>query len=120
MPPQLAKRWHTRGYYGSTHHNVRAVYTYYLGLFDGNPADLHPLHPVEASEKYVAFMGGARSVVERAKVCFEQGDYRWVATVLNHVVMAGMRRVHAPRGRSGEGRRVRLRCVPPRTQAPPD
>ena len=33
-------------------------------------------------------MGGADDVVRKAKDSFAAGDYRWVAEVLNHVVMA--------------------------------
>jgi alkyl sulfatase BDS1-like metallo-beta-lactamase superfamily hydrolase len=33
-------------------------------------------------------MGGAEAVLEKARRSFEQGDYRWVAEVVNHVVFA--------------------------------
>ncbi|MFN3236339.1 MAG: alkyl sulfatase dimerization domain-containing protein, partial [Pseudomonadales bacterium] len=55
---------------------------------NGNPATLYPLPPVAAAERYLKFMGGADAVVEKAQACFAEGDYRWVAEVLNHVVMA--------------------------------
>jgi alkyl sulfatase BDS1-like metallo-beta-lactamase superfamily hydrolase len=88
LPEALDKEFSSRGYYGSVHHNARAVYVKYLGYFDGNPATLHPLPPVEAGRRYVEFMGGAEAVVAKARTSFEAGDYRWVAEVLNHVVMA--------------------------------
>ena len=88
LPPTLAKEFYNRDYYGTVHHNSRAVYVKYLGFFDGNPASLHPLPPIEQARRYLEFMGGADAVVERARPCFEAGDYRWVAEVLNHVVMA--------------------------------
>ena len=58
MPDSLANVWANRGYYGSVYHDVAATYVLYLGWFDGNPATLHELPPVEASKKYVDFMGG--------------------------------------------------------------
>lgn len=88
LPPTLAKEFYNRDYYGTVHHNSRAVYVKYLGFFDGNPASLHPLPPIEQARHYLEFMGGSDAVVERARPCFEAGDYRWVAEVLNHVVMA--------------------------------
>jgi linear primary-alkylsulfatase len=88
LPEGLAAFWANRGYYGTLNHNVKAVYQRYLGWFDGNPAHLHPLEPVEASERYVAFMGGAEAVLRKARESFEAGDYRWVAEVVNHVVFA--------------------------------
>lgn len=88
MPDGLAHVWANRGYYGSVSHNVKATYVLHLGWFDGNPATLHELTPVDASKKYVEFMGGADAVLEKARESFAQGEYRWVAQVVNHVVFA--------------------------------
>jgi alkyl sulfatase BDS1-like metallo-beta-lactamase superfamily hydrolase len=88
LPESLATFWANRGYYGSVYHDVAATYVLYLGWFDGNPATLHELPPVEASVKYVEFMGGADAVLEKAQAAFDAGEYRWVAQVVNHVVFA--------------------------------
>jgi alkyl sulfatase BDS1-like metallo-beta-lactamase superfamily hydrolase len=69
-------------------HNVKATYVLYLGWFDGNPATLHELPPVESSKKYVEFMGGPEAVLSKAKESYAKGEYRWVAQVVNHVVFA--------------------------------
>lgn len=88
LPDGLAKVWANRGYYGSISHNVKATYVLYLGWFNGNPATLHPLPPVEASKRYVEFMGGAEAVLNKARSDYEKGDFRWVAQVVSHVVFA--------------------------------
>jgi alkyl sulfatase BDS1-like metallo-beta-lactamase superfamily hydrolase len=88
LPPSLGQEFYNRDYYGTVHHNARAVYVKYLGFFDGNPATLYQLPPTEQAERYLSFMGGADTVVNKAKDSFDAGDYRWVAEVLNHVVMA--------------------------------
>lgn len=88
LPDSLATFWANRGYYGSVYHDVAATYVLYLGWFDGNPSTLHELPPVEASKRYVEFMGGADAVMEKAKKSYDEGDYRWVAEVVNHVVFA--------------------------------
>ena len=88
LPESLGKEFYNRDYYGTVHHNTRAVYVKYLGFFDGNPATLYPLPPTEVATRYLEFMGGADAIVEKARGCFDAGDYRWVAEVLNHVVMA--------------------------------
>ncbi|WP_395664545.1 alkyl/aryl-sulfatase [Methylocella sp.] len=88
MPDSLANVWANRGYYGSVYHDVAATYVLYLGWFDGNPATLHELPPVEASKKYVEFMGGADEVLKKARSSYDKGDYRWVAQVAYHVVFA--------------------------------
>ena len=88
LPTELAHAWYNRGYYGSVSHNVRAVYNKYLGYFDGNPATLHQLPPAESGRKYVEFMGGADAMLEKARRAYEDGEYRWVAEVVNHLVFA--------------------------------
>ncbi|MFP1153894.1 alkyl/aryl-sulfatase [Mycobacterium sherrisii] len=86
LPPALDDAWHTRGYYGSVSHNVKAVYQRYMGWFDGNPGRLWP-HPPEAlAPRYVAAMGGIERVVELARTAFDSGDFRWAATLLDHAI----------------------------------
>lgn len=88
LPDKLARAWYNRGYYGTVNHNIKAVYQHYLGWFDGNPATLHPLPPVEAARKYVEYMGGAGAVIKKARNDYGNGEYRWVAEAMKHVVFA--------------------------------
>jgi alkyl sulfatase BDS1-like metallo-beta-lactamase superfamily hydrolase len=88
LPPELAVSLPNRGYYGTVRHNSRAVYQWYFGWYDANPAHLNPHPPVEEAKRYVEYMGGADAVLEKAQASFDSGDYRWVATVLDHVVFA--------------------------------
>jgi alkyl sulfatase BDS1-like metallo-beta-lactamase superfamily hydrolase len=100
LPPALDKAWHTHGYYGSVSHNVKAVYQRYMGWFDGNPGRLWA-HPPEAlAGRYVAAIGGVDRVVELAGKAFDDGDFRWAATLLDHAVFtdadhAGARELYA-------------------------
>ena len=86
MPPMLEAAWHTHGYYGSVSHNVKAVYQRYLGWYEGNPARLWPHPPEESAVRYVAAMGGVDAAVALAQRAFDEGDYRWAAQVLDHVL----------------------------------
>lgn len=88
LPPSLQANWATRGYYGSVNHNAKAVYNFYLGWYNANPATLNELPPAPAARRYVEYMGGADAVLARARKDFEKGDYRWVAQVVNQVVLA--------------------------------
>lgn len=88
LPSGLANSWASRGYYGSVSHDVKATYVLYLGWFDGNPATLDELPPVDAAKKYVDYMGGADNILKKAKADFDQGNYRWVAQVVSKVVFA--------------------------------
>jgi alkyl sulfatase BDS1-like metallo-beta-lactamase superfamily hydrolase len=95
LPASLADEWYNRGYYGTLNHDAKAVYQKYLGWYDANPANLHPLPPEEAGTKYVEYMGGAQAVITRAREAFARGEYRWVAQVMTHVVFADPENVEA-------------------------
>jgi alkyl sulfatase BDS1-like metallo-beta-lactamase superfamily hydrolase len=88
LPPELARSWHARGYYGTLSHNAKAVYQRYLGWYDANPANLQPLPPVERARKYVEYMGGAEAARRRARDDFGRGEYRFVAEAMSHLVFA--------------------------------
>jgi alkyl sulfatase BDS1-like metallo-beta-lactamase superfamily hydrolase len=88
MPAALRRGFSNRGYYGALRSNIRAVYQFYFGWYDGNPANLNPLPPSEAAERYVWAMGGVEAVLARAQEAFDVGEYRWAATLLNHLVFA--------------------------------
>jgi alkyl sulfatase BDS1-like metallo-beta-lactamase superfamily hydrolase len=88
LPPQLAKSFANRGYYGTLRHNVKAIYQFYFGWYDANPANLDPLPPVELGRKYVEAIGGAAAVKEKARAALGAGEYRWAATLLDHLVFA--------------------------------
>lgn len=88
FPEALQQHWAMRGYYGTVYHNVKATYVFYLGWFDGNPSNLHVLPPVEAAKRYVKYMGGAEEILTKARKAYENGEYRWVAEVCNHIVFS--------------------------------
>ena len=86
LPKSLASYPNTRGYYGDLRHNVKAVYQFYLGAYDGNPANLNPLPPQESARRYVELMGGVDKVVAAGQAAYDKGEYRWAAELLNQAV----------------------------------
>jgi alkyl sulfatase BDS1-like metallo-beta-lactamase superfamily hydrolase len=88
LPPQLAANFANHGYYGTLKHNVKSVYQFYFGWYDANPANLDPLPPVELGTRYVEAMGGAAAVKDKARSAIAGGDYRWAATLLDHLVFS--------------------------------
>lgn len=88
FPKGLASDSSSRGHYGTLSHNLRAVYNFYLGYYDANPANLNRLPPAESAKRYVAAMGGEAAVLAMARKAFDAGDYRWVAELVNHAVFA--------------------------------
>lgn len=88
LPKALDDELTIHGYYGTVRHNIKAVYQYYLGWFDGNPANLDPLPPVDAARRYVALAGGMDKLLAAARQAYDAGDYRWAAELLKHAVYA--------------------------------
>ncbi len=88
LPKSLESFFGARGYYGDLRHNVRAVYQFYLGYYDGNPANLNKLPPKEGAKRYVELMGGIDKVVSAGQAAFDKGEYRWAAELLNQAVFS--------------------------------
>ncbi len=77
-----------RGYYGTLNHNVKAVYQFYFGWWDGVPAKYFKLPHEQTAARYVDAMGGVDKVLAIGVDAFAAGDYRWAAEVFNHAVFA--------------------------------
>lgn len=88
LPGALAQKWSTRGYYGSLSFNARAIYQRYLGFYDGNPAHLDPLPPVEKAKRFVAALGGPERGLEMLAAANAAKDYRWAVELGNQLVFA--------------------------------
>jgi alkyl sulfatase BDS1-like metallo-beta-lactamase superfamily hydrolase len=87
LPDELGRKWYNRGYHGTVHHDVRAVFTKELGTWDGDPVSLHPHPPVDAAQRYVELIGADRVLAEGQRA-IEAADYRWAAELLHHLVFA--------------------------------
>ena len=88
QPPEIAAQWFNHGYYGTYSHNSKAIYQFYLGWYDANPANLNPHPPVERATRLVAAMGGANKVLREARRAMATGDYRWSSDLLSQMVFA--------------------------------
>lgn len=87
LPEELRLNWANRGYHGTLHHDVRAVFTKELGMWDGDPVSLHPHPPVEAATRFVTF-AGADNILAEGRRAFAEGDYRWAVDILHKLVFA--------------------------------
>ncbi len=88
LPTSLASEFYNRGYYGTVNFNSKAQYQFYYGWFDGNPAHLNPLPPVEDAQETVRYMGGSTAILAKAQEDYDKGNYRFVASVLNKLIFA--------------------------------
>ncbi|MHC2999553.1 alkyl/aryl-sulfatase [Microbacterium sp. HJ5] len=87
LPEALGRRWFNRGYHGTLHHDVRAVFTKELGMWDGDPVSLHP-HTPEASAKRLVAMVGRDAIIAEGNRAIAAADYRWAAQILHNLVFA--------------------------------
>jgi alkyl sulfatase BDS1-like metallo-beta-lactamase superfamily hydrolase len=88
LPPDLAKNWYTRQYYGTVSHNARAVYQLFIGWYNSVPADLNPLPKTDYAAKLVDYLGDIDQVIDKARTDFDNGEYQWVAEIMQQVVFA--------------------------------
>ncbi|MCD8011708.1 MAG: MBL fold metallo-hydrolase [Lachnospiraceae bacterium] len=95
IPDGLKQNWYIRPYYGSLPINARAVYTKYLGFFNGNPNDIDPLTEVEAAKAFVEYAGPEEKILEQAWRDFDAGDYRRAAYAAGNVVYANYKNLQA-------------------------
>lgn len=88
LPESIVSEFANRGYYGTIRHNSKAQYQLYFGYFDGNPANLNPLPPTDEAKKFVEYVGGSAALLDKARADYDAGEFRFVATALNHLVFA--------------------------------
>lgn len=87
LPEALRRQWFNRGYHGTLHHDVRAVFTKELGMWDGDPVSLHPHTPVDTATRYLELLG-REAILSEGRRAFAAGDYRWAVQILHHAVFA--------------------------------
>lgn len=77
LPSDYADLPYLAEHYGCVEWTIRAIYAAYMGWFDGNPVNLHPLPPKKRSQKMVSLMGGVQAVLQAANAAMEEKEYQW-------------------------------------------
>lgn len=88
LPEGIERYWFNREYYGTLSHNSKAIYQYYLGWYDANPANLNSHPPEAAAARYVEAFGGEERTFALARNAYAEGDYRWASELLSHLLFA--------------------------------
>jgi alkyl sulfatase BDS1-like metallo-beta-lactamase superfamily hydrolase len=88
VPKSLQQQWAARSYHGDVGNNARAVINRFLGFYDGNPVNLHPLSPETSAPLYVEMMGGSAKIIAKGKQLFAKGKYLEATEILNKLVFA--------------------------------
>ena len=78
----------TSEFYGVAEHHVRQIRSGLFGFFDGDPAQLFPVEPVERAARLVAGFGGADAVRSAARAALADDDVRWTIELASWLVQA--------------------------------
>ena len=85
LPPELAELDYLKPYYGNVEWGVRAIFTGYLGWFDGNPSNLFPLSPADEARRVAALAGGVEAL-RTAATAAVTSDPQWTAQLCDHLL----------------------------------
>lgn len=73
-------------YYGTVEWSVRAIFSGYLGWFDGNPTKLGHMNVKERAEKTIAMMGGAEPVLQEIQDALKRNEAQWAAELCDILI----------------------------------
>ena len=97
LPPALADNPFLQEFYGTIAWSVRAIYTDYVGWFDGNAAHLFPLPEKDRAAKIVLMAGGPDRILARAREAIAAGEFQWAAELADYVLAGDAAQVDAKR-----------------------
>ena len=95
LPKSLQDYTANREYYGKLSFNARSQYQLYFGFFDGVPANIDPLTPTEEGKEWVEAIGGVEQALTVAQKAYDNGKYRWAATLLNKIAELSQVNIHS-------------------------
>jgi len=77
LPAHLRANPYLYEFYGKTEWSVRAVFSGYMGWFDGNPSSLLPHPPIEKARRLERLAGGKDALMKALIAAEKSGDDRW-------------------------------------------
>ena len=86
LPASLADEPYLREHYGRVDWSVRSIFAGYLGWFDGDATNLHPLAPAERAKRMIDLAGGEARLLARARGAAEGNDTQWALELLKHLL----------------------------------
>jgi alkyl sulfatase BDS1-like metallo-beta-lactamase superfamily hydrolase len=85
LPEKFAELDYLKEYYGNIEWGVRAIFSGYLGWFDGNPTNLFQLSNEEEASKTAALAGGTEALFKEAKTSLAASP-QWTAQLCDHLL----------------------------------
>lgn len=74
LPDVYGDDWITQQHYGLVEHHTRQIRSGLFGFFDGDPANLLPLHPADRAERLVSGLGGHDAVRTQCRAALGAED----------------------------------------------
>ncbi len=85
LPEKYAQLDYLKEYYGNIEWGVRAIFSGYLGWFDGNPTSLFPLSDTEEANRIAALAGGEDILLEQAQASLTESP-QWTAQLCDYLL----------------------------------
>ncbi len=85
LPEKYAGLDYLKEYYGNIEWGVRAIFSGYLGWFDGNPTNLFPLSNREEASRLADLAGGNEALLEQARDSLLDSP-QWTAQLCDHML----------------------------------
>jgi uncharacterized sulfatase len=89
LPPELAEKPYLKELYGTVPFAARAIFSGYLGWFDGNPSNLYPLSAQEEARRLVRLAGGEDRLMADLRTSVEEKDWQWTCQLADHLIALG-------------------------------
>ena len=80
-------------FYGSVPWGVRSIFLHYVGWFDGNPTNLHPLPSIQEAQHMVELAGGEKKMLMQLKKAVMEGNYQWGLQLSDYLLQRGIEKV---------------------------
>ncbi len=77
LPSSCDEDYITTEFYGVAEHHVRQILSGVIGWFDGNPAKLFPLEPMDRANRMVVALGGEGRLIQMIDEARVANDLRW-------------------------------------------
>lgn len=86
LPDKYRDLDYLKPYYGNPEWAVRAIFSGYLGWFDGNATNLFPLTDKQEAERFAKVAGGVDGLLELATKATRDRDFQWSAQLSDYVL----------------------------------
>jgi len=95
LPAALAENQYLQEYYGSVAWSVRAIYSDYVGWFDGNASNMFPLPEKDRAARIIGMSGGAGQVLSRAREALTTREFQWAAELADYLLAMNNQNIDA-------------------------